>query len=161
METETKTFEMHLTRTFDAPVERVWHAWSDADQVMQWWGPHYFTSPICKMDFRVGGTTLVCMRTPDGQDMFNTWSYQQIVPMERIEFIHNFSDGEGNKLDPAAMGMPASIPFDVPHVITFKSLGGNKTELSVIEYGYTSPEIVEMSRQGMAECLEKMAASFK
>ena len=158
---ETKTIEMSLTRAFDAPVESVWHAWSDADHVMQWWGPHYFTSPICKMDFRVGGTTLVCMRTPDGQDMFNTWTYQQIVPMERIEFVHNFSDGEGNKLDPAAMGMPPGIPHDVRHVITFKSLGSDKTELSVTEYGYTSPEIVELSRQGMAECLEKMAASFK
>jgi uncharacterized protein YndB with AHSA1/START domain len=41
-----------VTRVFAAPVERVWRAWSDPNDVMQWWGPTGFTCPLANMDFR-------------------------------------------------------------------------------------------------------------
>jgi uncharacterized protein YndB with AHSA1/START domain len=65
---------------------------------MQWWGPHRFTARSAKMDFREGGTSLVCMRAPKefgGQDMYSTWAYKKIVPMQSIEFIHNLADKDG------------------------------------------------------------------
>jgi uncharacterized protein YndB with AHSA1/START domain len=160
----SKTYDVVVTRVFDAPVEQVWKAWSESEQVMRWWGPTGFTSPMVKMDFRVGGKSLVCMRAPKefgGQDMFNTWTYQKIAPFERIEFILNFSDKDGNKLNPAKMGLPPGIPEDVPHVITFRKLDDNKTEMTVTEYGYASPETVNISKSGLEQCLDKMAASFK
>jgi len=160
----SKTYDVVVTRVFDAPVEQVWKAWSESEQVMRWWGPTGFTSPMAKMDFRVGGRSLVCMRAPKefgGQDMFNTWTYQKIDLFERIEFVLNFSDKDGNKLFPAKMGLPPGIPEDVPHVIVFKKLGENKTEMTVTEYGYASPETVNMSKSGLEQCLDKMAASFK
>jgi uncharacterized protein YndB with AHSA1/START domain len=51
------------------------------------------------MDFREGGTSLVCMRSPDSQDLYNNWTYREIVPMQRIEFIQNVSDEEGLQID--------------------------------------------------------------
>jgi uncharacterized protein YndB with AHSA1/START domain len=160
----SKKFDVVVTRVFDAPVEQVWRAWSESEQVMRWWGPTGFTSPMAKMDFRVGGKSLVCMRAPKefgGKDMFNTWTYQKIDPLERIEFIVNFSDKDGNKLSPTNIGLPPGIPDDVPHVIVFKKLGDNKTEMTVTEYGYASQETVNMSKAGLEQCLDKMAASFK
>jgi uncharacterized protein YndB with AHSA1/START domain len=157
------TLNMVIARVFDASPEQVWKAWASEELVKQWWGPKGFTCPIAKMEFREGGTSLVCMRAPKefgGMDMYNTWSYQRIEPMKRIEYILNFSDKDGNKLDPVVIGMPAGIPKDVPHVIIFKDLGNNKTEVTVTEYGYTSAQVVELSRSGMAECLDKMAAIF-
>jgi uncharacterized protein YndB with AHSA1/START domain len=154
------TFNMTTTRIFDAPLEKVWKAWSTSEWVKQWWGPKGFTCPVANMAFREGGVSFVCMRAPKefgGQDMYNTWSYRRIVPMERIEYTVNFSDKDGNKLDPASIGLPPGIPKDVPHVVTFKDLGNNKTEVSVVEYGYTSARVVELSRSGMNECLDKMA----
>jgi uncharacterized protein YndB with AHSA1/START domain len=115
------------------------------------------------MDFREGGTSLVCMRAPEeygGQDMYNTWTYQKIEPMQRIEYILNFTDNDGIKLDPAKIGMPPGIPRDVPHVVTFKSVGDNRTEVTVTESGYTSEEVVAISKAGLEQCLDKMAASF-
>lgn len=151
--------DLVVTRVFDAPVELVWKAWTDPEHVMQWWGPTGFTSPLARMDFREGGTSLVCMRSPEGQDLYNTWTYQKIVPMQRIEFIQRFADEDGNKIDPATMGLPPGIPRDVRHVVTFKAVG-DKTEMSVTEYGYTSDQIVEISRAGLEQCLDKMAAIF-
>lgn len=61
---EQSTHNMSINRRFAASVARVWEAWSEADQVMRWWGPVGFTSPLYKMDSREGGTTLVCMKAP-------------------------------------------------------------------------------------------------
>ena len=159
----TKTFNVYTSRTFDAPVEAVWKAWSDGNEVMKWWGPTGFTSPGAKMDFREGGTSLVCMRAPKefgGMDMYNTWTYTKIVPNERIEFTLNFSDKDGKIFDPAQMGMPPGIPKEVPHVITFKKVG-EKTEMTITEFGYTNEQTMQMSKAGLEQCLDKMAASFK
>ncbi|HJS29331.1 MAG TPA: SRPBCC domain-containing protein [Anaerolineales bacterium] len=160
MNAEPGEQNMIVTRVFDAAVERVWRAWIDSGLVMRWWGPAGFTSPVARMDFRVGGTSLVCMQAPEefgGQDLFNTWTYEKIVPMERIEFIQHFSDKDGNPIAPAEAGLPPEIPFAVRHEIAFKALGEGRTELIVTEYGYPSEEIAEVSRSGMVECLDKMA----
>lgn len=155
-----RTRDLVVTRVFDAPVDQVWKAWSNPEYVTRWWGPEGFTSPHAKIDFREGGKSLVCMRSPDGHDMYNTWTYRKIVPNQRIEFVLNFSDKEGNKLDPAAIGMPPGIPKDVPHVITFKDLGNGKTEMTYAEYGYTSDQVVDLSKAGLEQCLNKMTAIF-
>jgi len=34
-----ETFDVVVTRRFDAPVELLWNAWTKPDQVMRWWGP--------------------------------------------------------------------------------------------------------------------------
>jgi uncharacterized protein YndB with AHSA1/START domain len=152
--------DLIVTRVFDAPLERVWKAWSDSDDVLRWWGPAAFTAPLANMDFREGGTSLVSMRSPDGHDLYNTWTYRQIVPLQRIEFILQFADKDGNTLDPAQLGLPPAIPREVRHVVTFEAQGQRKTRIAVTEYGYASEHIVEVSRVGLEQCLDKMAAIF-
>jgi uncharacterized protein YndB with AHSA1/START domain len=159
----TQTFDVVLTRVFDAPVEEVWEAWSDPAYVTLWWGPAGFTSPSAEMDLRVGGASLVCMRAPEeygGQDMYNTWTYTRIDPHERIEFVSNFANQDRKHLDPTTMGMPRGVPRDVPHVIAFKAAGDNGTEMTVTEHGYTTEQARDLSRAGMEQCLDKMAAKF-
>ena len=163
MSTEPEKHDLVVTRAFDAPVEQVWKAWSDAEYVMQWWGPTGFTCPLAEMDFREGGTSLVCMRAPKefgGQDLYNTWTYTQIAPMQRFEYIQKFTDKEGKAFDPAEMGMPAGIPKEVRNVNTFRDLGDGRTELTVTEYGYATEEAASLSKLGLEQCLDKMAAIF-
>jgi hypothetical protein len=77
--------DLVFTRVFDAPVEQVWKAWTDPEQVKRWWGPDGFSCPFARIDFREGGISLVCMRAPKefmgGQDMYSTWTYTKIVPL--------------------------------------------------------------------------------
>jgi uncharacterized protein YndB with AHSA1/START domain len=157
------TKDIIVTRTFDATVEEVWRAWSDPEHVMQWWGPNGFTSPSAQMDFREGGTSLVCMRAPKefgSQDLYNTWTYQRIVPMQLIEFILNFADKDGRKVEPVEVGLPPDVPREVRHLVTFKPIGEDKTQMTVTEYGYISEHQFELSKAGLEQCLDKMAASF-
>lgn len=160
-----KTRDLIVTRVFDAPIELVWKVWTEPEYVMQWWGPDYFTSPSAKIDFREGGTSLVCMRAPKdfgGQDMYSIWVYQKIVSMQHIEFIQNLSDENGNLIDPARIGMPPEFPLDTRTVVTFKDLGNGKTEMTVTQYTMPAAD-TEMGKNaelGLNQSLDKMAAIF-
>ena len=158
-----KKKDLVFTRVFDAPVEQVWNAWVEPNMVMRWWGPDGFTSPSAKMDVREGGTSLVCMRAPKdfgGQDMYSTWTYTKIVPMREIEYLHHFADKDGNRVDPAQQGLPPDMPEEVRNLVTFKTAGDNKTKITVTEYDWPVGHMMEMSKMGMEQCLDKMAAIF-
>ena len=159
------TRDLVVTRVFAAPVDLVWKAWTDPEYVMRWWGPDHFTSPSAKMDFREGGTSVVCMRAPKdfgGQDMYSTWVYQKIVPLKRIEFIQNLADKDGNQIDPAEIGMPPEFPRDIRTVVTFKDLGNSKTEMTVTEYNMPAAdtELGKNAELGLNQSLDKMAVSL-
>lgn len=44
-----------ITRTFDAPPDQVWKAWSEAEQMQTWWGPRGCSIKIANFEFRPGG----------------------------------------------------------------------------------------------------------
>ncbi len=154
------TKDLVVTRVLDAPVDRVWQAWTSPAHVMRWWGPAGFTSPVAEMDVRVGGTSLVSMRSPEGHDMYNTWEYRVVEPMTRLEFVMNFADSDGHRIDPTTIGLPPGIPQDVHHVITVEAVDEERTRMTVTERGYTSDQVLEISRAGLEQSLDKMAASF-
>lgn len=54
-------------RTFDAPVQKVWQAWTNPELVKKWWGPNGVTIPECKIDLQVGGDIFIVMEA--GQEM--------------------------------------------------------------------------------------------
>jgi uncharacterized protein YndB with AHSA1/START domain len=61
---DVKRQDLVITRFIDAPLELVWKAWTEAEQVKRWWGPKDYTSPTCKLDLQVGGSFLFAMRAP-------------------------------------------------------------------------------------------------
>lgn len=153
--------DLVVSRIVDAPVERVWNAWTDSQQMKRWWGPQGFTAPIADMDVREGGTSFVCMRSPDGQDFCNNLTYQKIVPMQSIEFIDNLVDRNGNKIDPTEIGLPPEFPESMRTVVTFRPKDTNQTELTVTEYGWASDRMYNLSKAGLEESLDKLEASLK
>lgn len=84
-----------ISRTFAAPRQRVWRAWTDAAELKRWFGPKGCTLPICNLDLRPGGTCHYCMRTPDGHEMWGKWTFREITPPERLVLISSFSDAAG------------------------------------------------------------------
>jgi uncharacterized protein YndB with AHSA1/START domain len=73
-----------LTRTFDAPRERVFAAWTDAKQLAQWWGPHGCTAPVCELDVRPGGRIRIVLRSAEGEDYPIFGEYVEVVRPSRI-----------------------------------------------------------------------------
>jgi uncharacterized protein YndB with AHSA1/START domain len=148
-----------VRRVLPTTPDRAWKAWNDAELVRQWWGPVGFTCPVAKMDVRRGGKSIVCMRSPDGRDLYSVWEYSSVQAPTRLEYVFNLSDASGAKVDPTALGMPADFPRDVRHVVTFTPVASG-TELSVTEYGYSSPQFYELSKLGLEQCIDKLEASL-
>jgi uncharacterized protein YndB with AHSA1/START domain len=156
--TSNEPERMVVTRVFDAPRELVWKAWTEPEYVMQWWGPKGFTSPFCKMDFRVGGKSLCCMRTPDGQDFWNAIEYHEIVPHEKIVSSMYFADSKGNKVEPETLGIEHEAIDGAFDVTLFEDLGNGQTRLTHI--GNEPMESAKNSGQleGWYQILDKFAA---
>jgi len=161
MPVENQQRDLVVTRVVDAPVGQVWRAWTDPEQVRRWWGPTGFTCPLARMEVREGETSLVAMRSPQGLDLYNTWAYRSVVPHQRLEFVQNFADPDGNTITPASIRLPPELPRDVRHLVTFHVLGEDRTELTVTEDGYTSNQILELSKAGLEQVLDKLATSLQ
>jgi len=52
------------------------------------------------------------------------------------------------------------MPSEVRNIVTFKAADDNKTELTVTECDWPVGQMMEMSKMGMEQCLDKMAAIF-
>jgi uncharacterized protein YndB with AHSA1/START domain len=157
------TFDVVVRRTFPVPPREAWGAWSESDLVKRWWGPDGFTCPMADVDLRVGGRTLVAMRAPaefGGGDLYSTWTFTEVVPHSRIAYVFNFADQHGNRLVPADLGMGQGIPDDGEHLVTFDDLGDGRTEMIIIEHGYTTEDARNLSQGGLEQCVDKMAAIF-
>ncbi len=137
-----ETRDLIIICIIDAPVARVWNAWNEPELVMQWWGPKGFTCPLAQMDVRTGGTSLVGMAAPEygTHYSYSTWHYQEIVPLERIAYIHNLADQNGQKLDPVALGMPPDFPQDQRHTFTVTPLADGSGSQVQIATEWKTPD---------------------
>jgi uncharacterized protein YndB with AHSA1/START domain len=90
--------ELTITRGFDAPRATVFRAWTDAEQLAQWWGPKDFTNTVCEIDPRVGGALRIHMRAPDGNIYPMKGVIREIVAPERIVFTSIAVDLAGKHL---------------------------------------------------------------
>jgi uncharacterized protein YndB with AHSA1/START domain len=93
---------LFIERTFDAPREAVFKAWTDPDILMQWFGPREWPLVHCTVDLQVGGVWHYCMRGPDGTESWGRGVYKEITPPSRLVYADSFSDADGN----VAPGMP-------------------------------------------------------
>ena len=148
-----------IERVFDAPRELVWRAWTEPEHFMRWWGPKDFTSPACKIDLRVGGTYLACMRSPEGQDFWSTGTYREIVVPERIVYTDTFADAEGNVVPATQYGMSADIPLELLVTVTLEPYEG-KTRLTLRHAGLPAGEMSDLTSAGWNESFDKLAESF-
>ena len=80
--------EILITRTFDAPRDLVWKAWTDPKHLIHWWGPNGFTATIHEMDVRTGGVCRFILHGPDGRDYHNKIVYVDVVKPEKIAYRH-------------------------------------------------------------------------
>jgi len=147
--------ELVIMRTFDAPREAVWNAWTDPAQFMRWWGPEGFTCPECSIEFRVGGRYLYCMRSPEGRDYWGTGVYRDIQPMERILCTDCFADEKGNVVPASHYGMQGEWPLEMTVTVLLEDTGG-KTGLTLLHDGIP-PETKKDCEAGWNGSFEKLA----
>jgi uncharacterized protein YndB with AHSA1/START domain len=77
-----------LARRLKAPADKVFQAWTQPEQIIQWFGPGHTIgdSVQAEMDVRVGGRFDISFRTDDGEFHKVGGKYLEIVPNERLVF---------------------------------------------------------------------------
>ncbi len=133
---------IRLTRTFAAPRERVFRAWTEPEQLIKWWGPKGFTVPEHSIDVRVGGAWRTTMRSPEGTNHIVAGVYREITPPERLVFT---------------LGWETEGPRGHETVVTieFHERDG-ATELQLTQELFESETSRDMHNQGWSTSLESL-----
>ena len=73
-----------IERTFKAPIELVWEAWTSPQHICQWWGPKGMETRVETHELVVGGKWKYVMQMPDGSDFIAEGQYQEINAPNRL-----------------------------------------------------------------------------
>lgn len=129
--------EIVITRTVDAPREKVFDAWVDPVHIIEWWGPDGFTNTTEHMDVTVGGEWKFMMHGPDGTDYPNLITYKEILRPERLAYSHG------------SYGQDDLETFD--GVVTFEDAGGGKTLVTLRAIFSSAEEREKQAKFGAIE----------
>jgi uncharacterized protein YndB with AHSA1/START domain len=137
--TET-AHELVIVRTFDAPRDLVWRAWTEREHATKW-GPKGFTTPEREMDLRPGGQWHALMISPDGAEYRQHGVVREVVPPERMAFTFIWDD---------------SPDVEMLVTVTFAERGG-KTEMTFRQTGLPSDASRDGHRGGWTEAFDRLA----
>jgi uncharacterized protein YndB with AHSA1/START domain len=135
MTTKTETTEFTITRTFDAPRQLVWDAWTDPDQISKWFGPKGLHTPrdTVEVDLRPGGAwraTMVHDETAERYDA--TFEYREIDEPNKLVLQAARPDNPDTRKK--ADGSFITVTFeetDGKTLMTFFAEGVTQTELDM------------------------------
>ena len=89
--TTTEGRDLILKRTFNASPEKVFKAWTDPASLKLWFAPLPWTVSKAEADVRPGGTNLIVMRSPEGQEFPGNGVYLEVIKNQRLVFTNAFS----------------------------------------------------------------------
>ena len=81
-----------ITRQFKRPRATVWKAWSEPEQLKQWWGPKGCSIDLRRFEFRPGGFFHYAMNFEGAPSMWGRFNYREIVAPERLVWLNSFSN---------------------------------------------------------------------
>ena len=151
--------ELVIDRVLNLPINKVWQAWTEAKSFKKWWGPKDFTCPSSRMEAKVGGKYLNCMRSPNGKEFWSTGVVEEIITEKKLAITDSFSDEKGNIIPASAYGMEGDWPMECHITASFEKMG-DKTKMSLRHEGIP-PEMHDECRQGWNESLDKLEKNLK
>ena len=93
MTTKEKT-RLEISRVIEAPRDRVYAAWTDPEQLKQWFGPENVKTRELVADARVGGTFRWDIINSEGEEMTMRGEFRELQPDKKIVFTWQWEDDE-------------------------------------------------------------------
>jgi|SRR5581483_1010644 len=131
--------EVLITRTLHAPIEKVWAAWTNPENLKQWKSPEGMTTPDAAIDLHVGGKQMIHMKGPKGEDFINNGEYKEIDPMKKLVFTWQWQN------DPVVSTV----------TVEMKKVSENETELTLI-HDFPTQESMGDHEHGWESTLTKL-----
>jgi len=123
--------EIRIERTFDAPRELVWEAFTDPDLLPEWLGPRRMTMTVDELDVRPGGSYRFTHRDSEGNEFVFFGEFREVEEPELIVRTFGWE------------GMPGKISVERAE---FEELDGGRTRI-VVTSSFDSKE----DRDGMLQ----------
>lgn len=111
-----ESHELVLERVMNVPREKLYRCWTEPALLKQWFCPKPWTISHAEVDVRPGGSSLIVMRSPEGEEFPNPGVFLEVVPNERIVTTDAYTSA----------WVPSEKPF-MTAVVTFEDLGGGRT----------------------------------
>ena len=93
MTTKEKT-RLEISRVIEAPRDRVYAAWTDLEQLKQWFGPENVKTRELVADARAGGTFRWDIINSEGEEMTMRGEFRELQPDKKIVFSWQWEDDE-------------------------------------------------------------------
>ena len=84
-----------VERSYNAPLDLVWSAWTEAELLDKWWGPKPYHVETKSMDFSEGGTWLYAMVSPEGA---KHWAIRKFLKIAPLHYLHHLAIQPGHDL---------------------------------------------------------------
>jgi uncharacterized protein YndB with AHSA1/START domain len=142
--TETATAqEIEITRVYHAPRELVWRAWTEPEELVRWWGPPGWSTPLetVTMDVRPGGDFRLTSVSDEGTEMPVVGVYREVVEPERLVLD-----------EPAEQAWHEGSES----IVTFTDLGGGRTEVVIRAIVQTTDEMRQSAERGMRATFDRL-----
>jgi uncharacterized protein YndB with AHSA1/START domain len=141
--TESNTNTIRLHRVVQAPPERVYRAFLDANAMVKWLPPNGFTGQVHHLDAKVGGTYRMSFTnfTTEKSHSFGG-EYLELTPNERIRHTDKFED--------------PNLPGEMQTTITLQQVSVG-TELTIVQEGVPAVIPAEACYLGWQESLTLLA----
>ena len=131
--------ELTITRLVDAPREALFRCWTDPDLIPLWFCPPPWGVSEAHTDVRTGGSTLIVMRGPNGEEIPNRGVYLEVIPNEKIVFTDAFTEA----------WVPSDKPF-MTGILTFAN-EGDKTRYTAVVRHWTAEDMAQHQAMGFEQ----------
>jgi uncharacterized protein YndB with AHSA1/START domain len=84
--------DLVLDRLIEAPRTAVWRCWTEPELLVRWFTPAPWSTVRAELDPRPGGSSLVVMRSPEGEEYPNRGVYLAVEPGRRLVFTDAFTE---------------------------------------------------------------------
>jgi uncharacterized protein YndB with AHSA1/START domain len=142
--------ELVLTHLIDAPRDKLFRCWTEPELMKQWFAPLPWTVTRAEMDLRPGGTSLIVMRSPEGQEFPNPGIILEVVKNEKIVFTDAYTKA----------WEPSAKPF-MTAIVTFADEAG-KTRYTARALHWSAADRKAHEEMGFHEgwgrCADQLAA---
>lgn len=150
-----KNKKLIIERIFNAPIGKVWAAFTTPEILAKWWSPAGMTNYYASTDVREGGEFRYCFADSEGEKYWGKGVYKKIVEPTYLAYIDYFTDSDGNPVPPSYYGIPGdeSTPTLVEFVFTAK---GDITEMKISGEIPYDDSMIENMTQGWNSMFDKL-----
>lgn len=132
---------VEIRRTFAAPRQRVFEAWTEPDALKRWAAPGPLETPVAEVDLRVGGRYRIHMRGPDGKEHRVVGVYREVDPPRRLVYTWTW------ETNPDVTDSVVTVEFHER---------GEATEVVLRHAGLPSEDSRRRHGEGWIGCLQKL-----